>query len=743
MADGSGAITTKGLSDEELLSACWAERRQSAGLEEDADLLGDRQRALNYSKGEMPDLPALDTRSKVVSMDVSDAIETALPDLIELLAAGDDVLAFTPDGPLDEKQAEQETDYVRHVFFNENDGFQILYDFIKDALQMKVGVVTAWWEDTDPLVEDFENKTQIEVALAALSAELSDVEPGEPDDQGQPTWNFTATQKQPGKLKVAAIPPEDFTVARDAVKLKESTYSGWRARPRAQELLEEGVDRSIVDDLPAYGTTYDDTLKLARDTAGEFADMRSVTGFHDLRQVEVMTHIIRIDADGTGPKYWKVRSGNGETVLIERKLVRRVDIAAITPYRVPHRFYGESLADKLLEIQRQKTALKRMLFDSGFFALNQRSEVSMDAANAWTIPDLMRNEPMIPVRSKTGNAVRPLQSGALTFNVLEALEFSAVEGEQRTGIVRNAQGLNPDTLHDTAHGVLALIQASQKRLRLIARMFAETGLRDLYLIIHALLREHADVQRVVKLRGQQWQPISPTEWAEREAMTIEVGNGASGNAQEVQVLTELFGIQGKIVEAQAAAGNPTGPVVTPQNVFNLVDKIAQKSGERTPGAFVTDPTAAMQQMAQNPAPKQPSPEMIKAQGDEADRQQQGQLEQAKLFQGQQAEVAAHQLAEKQAETDAQERLARVALDAQNAARDDDFRREQLASQERIAMAKIAAGQQDTETKVVGGFATATTVQSMKDANDDKQREADLAIQQSESKDVAELSDKSE
>ena len=132
------------LSDEDLLVACSAERRQSAGFEEDAILLSERERALNYAKGEMPDLPFLANRSQAVSMDVADAVENALPDLIEIFAGGDDVLTFQPVSPDDEKQAEQETDYIRKVIFQDNAGFEVLYDLFKDALLVKVGVAMAW-----------------------------------------------------------------------------------------------------------------------------------------------------------------------------------------------------------------------------------------------------------------------------------------------------------------------------------------------------------------------------------------------------------------------------------------------------------------------------------------------------------------------------------------------------------------------------------------------------------------------
>src|SRR5215472_7248145 len=109
-------------SDSELLRIVGEERKRSVGFDQDAFLTGDRQRALNYFKGEMPDIPALANRSRAVSTDIADAVETVLPDLIEIFTGGDDSAAFTPQNPQDEGAAQQETDYVNHVVFHENDG---------------------------------------------------------------------------------------------------------------------------------------------------------------------------------------------------------------------------------------------------------------------------------------------------------------------------------------------------------------------------------------------------------------------------------------------------------------------------------------------------------------------------------------------------------------------------------------------------------------------------------------------
>jgi hypothetical protein len=603
--------------DADLLQLVARERAAAIGFEGDRELLAEREQALNYYKGHMPDVPALANRSRAVSTDVADAVETVLPDLIEIFTGGDDVASFVPLAQADEAAAKQETDYVNHVVFHKNDGFLTFYTAIKDALLEKLGVFMFWWEENIDIADErFTGKNAAEVALAAEDGEILDLKPeahagagaGAPAEAGE-TYSFTLRQRTDrSDVKIMAVSPDDFAVAADTVSLKETTYCAMRARPRAQDLLDRGVAREIVDALPPYGAREDASVETARDTAGEHVSRDANAGEpNDLRQVEVITHCIRLLSPETGKmEIWRIVTSADETKLIEKEKLNRVMFAAITPYPVTHRLYGRSLADLLLEVQRIKTALTRMVLDSGYFALNQRLEVSTDQAGEYTISDLLRNEPGVPIRSRTGNAVRPVSSGALAFDAFGALEYFSTVAESRTGIVRNAQGLNPDTLHDSATGAMALMTAAQKRVRLIARIFAESGIKDLFLGVHALIRENCSAQRFVRLNGA-WTPIDPSSWAERNEMTIEVGLGASGRAHDLQMGREASAILQQIVAGQ---GGAQGPIVTPANVYAMARYIFAKLGIKAPERFLSDPSDPN---APKPPAPQPPPELLKVQ----------------------------------------------------------------------------------------------------------------------------------
>lgn len=115
-----------------------------------ADLTNDRAKAMSYYLGDMSqDMPAQDGRSRAVSTDVMDTIEGLMPSLMDIFCGSDEVVRFEPVGPEDEQAAQQETDYVNHVFMQQNPGFMTLYAFIKDALLQKVGIVKVWWEERE------------------------------------------------------------------------------------------------------------------------------------------------------------------------------------------------------------------------------------------------------------------------------------------------------------------------------------------------------------------------------------------------------------------------------------------------------------------------------------------------------------------------------------------------------------------------------------------------------------------
>lgn len=671
-----------------LLGHLQAERRQSIGFEDNGDIEESRERALEYIKGEMSDVPAKKNRSSVVSSDVADAVETVLPDLMEIFTGGEDIGSFKPENEEDEEAAQQETDYINDVVFDQNPGFAVLESAIRDALEVKTGIIKFWWEDETHKEESFEGKTAFELEAARESSEILDVEEAGTTEDGIPLFNFTAKRIDTyGCEKIREVDPQNFGVSPDTVRLCETPYCIERSFPRAFQLLDQGYDREKVMRLPPSSGNLDDEQDAARDTVDENIDADTVYD-DDRRRVEVHTHTIRIDLDGDDKsELWEIVTDCEEKQILDAKKVSRVGYAAGTPFRRAHRFYGFSLADKLIEVQKIKTSLMRMMLDNGYFALNQRHEVSEERASKNTINDLLRNEPGFPVRSRTGDAVRPIGNAGAPFDYVGALEYVATVGEQRSGVVRNAQGLNPDTLHDTKGGALALMSAAQRRIRMIARVLAETLLKDLFVGVHGDIREHDTRQQKIRLRNK-WVDIDPTSWGNRADMTIEVGVGSGGRDMEIMGIQQIIELQARAIEAQQA-GVIENPLVTEVEIYNASRRFVERLGMKAPEMFVRDPR-------QPPDPELPqkqegpSPEQQAAMAEMQLKQQQAQADLQLDQQKAQAQVQAErEKSTAQIEAMREKAALEIQLAREKAAAEMELAREKMTAEHSLAREKMA------------------------------------------------------
>lgn len=692
------------------------EQNRSVGLdtEDTSDLMWQRMTALDYAKGKMPDMQHLENRSGQMSLDVADGIEQALPDIVEIFLQ-EDVVSFEPVGPDDEDAAKQEADYVSHVVFKDNDGFKLISTGIKDALTEKTGYFYWYWEDAaEPKEQTFEDQTVFDLQNALISnksdpnSEVANIyvesstqtaetydEAGEDVSDASLTpltsmnqltdgsidlinarFTFTVKEKQAeGKVCIKNWTASDVAVSDDTLILGEGTYCVFRSRMRRQDALMDGYDPDLVEQIPRTGLTNDE-LVYARDTVGEH-QWDGSGNTPNMDSIELFYHYCRIYDEKTKKLnlWYVVTGGDDSRVILKKEVVDYVPASMITPFPVPHRFYGESMADKLIPIQRVKTAITRMMLDSGYFAMNQRVEVAESSVSKHTMSDLLKNTPGTPIRVRTPGGINPVSTAPLQFDTFAALEYFSTQGEQRSGIARSAMGLDPDTLHETSSAALAQMSAAQRRIRYVARNFAENGIKALFLGVHRCIRENASSTRIARLNGK-YVPVNPSAWRIRENMNVEIGT-TGGREFDVANLSNILQIQQGFGQAQ---GGLDGPLVGPQNVLETAHALVSRSGIKNPDKYFPDPA-----QVQPPAPPNPaaSPEAMKAQADQqaamAQLQATQQIEQAKIQSNQAIEQAKIQstqaIAVAQLQADVQYKQQELQLEAYKIKGDIDVARE--------------------------------------------------------------------
>jgi hypothetical protein len=206
------------------------------------------------------------------------------------------------------------------------------------------------------------------------------------------------------------------------------------------------------------------------------------------------------------------------------------------------------------------------------------------------------------VRMEAPGMVTPLITNDITAGAMTLMEWLETVRENRTGVTRYNQGLDAQSLNKTATGITRIMAAAQARLRLIARVFAETGVKRLFKLILKIITTYQDKERVIRLRNQ-WVSMDPRTWNPDMDVTVAVGLGVTDKEQLAAHLTNILQTQMAMLQAGI-------PVVTPENIYNTLTKLTEAVGFKEAGQFFTDPQQLMQlQAMQQQQPQEPPPEV--------------------------------------------------------------------------------------------------------------------------------------
>lgn len=618
------------LTDDQILAAIDAAEAVALGPQT-SEIASDRADALDRYSGKLygDEKPG---RSQVVSRDVSDVVEGVTANVLKPFVGGDKVVQFNPRGPEDEEAAEQETDYINFVVMERNNGFIVLNSGVKDALLLRNGYVKCGWTKREDItIETYQGLSDEELALLYQDEDVDVVAHSEyPDPFAQGAAMMAGVQappelpqlhdckvrrKRPTEyVEVMPAPPAEIIVTQRSVEpsLQNADFVQHRTHKTLSELRELGYD--IPDDILDDEDSSEGLEDLAREAFTSGGDLWADATQNAARRLVLYKETwIRLDADGdgiaelrricqVGKNILRYKAGDrykgGEQANEEADLI---PIACFVPVLMPHRHLGISVYDLVKDIAEIKTAMLRSHLDNRYLQNNAEKVINVEAIE--NIDDFMISRPggLKRVRGSVGEAVMPLTVPDTGAGALQTMEYLDSIRENRTGYTKTAEGIRSDSL---ATGTLGeyqqQISQSGIRLEMIARTIAETGLRDLFRIVHALTLKHSTREEKVRLRNK-WVVVNPREWVRRTDLSISVGLGSTNGPQQMQNLM-------MIGQAQQQA-MPLG-IVTPDNVYNTLAKLATAAGFKNPDEFFTKPNG-------QPPPQQPNPlvqaEQVKAQ----------------------------------------------------------------------------------------------------------------------------------
>jgi hypothetical protein len=644
------------LKDRQIVAICEAEL-DAAGNFSSAELSEHRADALEYYHGE-PYGDEKEGRSQIRTREVLDTIEWVMPSLMRIFADRENIVTFDPFGPEDEAAAQQESDMVSHVYWKKNRGFFNTYTFIKDALLSKTGILKVWWDETPwETREEYRNLNEIEMSMllndSTVDREVIDFE------IGQQGINLTCTAKSAtGRVRVEPIAPEEFGLSRTATTpyAKDAPFSYQRSKKTKSQLVEEGYPRSLIKKLPSQDAVETEE-RLARRNLDDEQESLSAANHESLQEVWVTECYIKLDRDDDGiAELLKVTLATGgdksssSSTMLDIEEVDRVPFATVTPILLTHKFYGLSLADLVMDLQRIKSQLMRGVLDNMYLANNGRPIIN-DLVN---LDDVLLSRPGSPIRvdgdMPPQNSVSYLQHPSVPPEVFGLMEYMDEHRKDRTGVGDEVAALDPKALKDVNTGVAALAyDAARAKIELMAEIFAEVGFRTVFEDIHEVMAKSPQRAQVAKLRGE-WVEVDPGRWRSREDVTIQVGVGVASKERRIIGHQQIYETHRDSVSAGFQLANPD------QMVQNIMDWCREMGHD--PRKYYTLPS-----QLPPPPPEPPDPQIaaleLNAQVEMEKTQvarEKNRIEMAKLESGSQLDVL-------QLENRSREAMMRAQLDS--------------------------------------------------------------------------------
>lgn len=564
-------------------------------------------------------------RSQVVMSDVADTIEWVMPSLMKIFYGGHKVLNLEPVEIEDEVKAPIMEEKVNFDMQKGLNGYLLLHDWFKDALIGKYSVVKYWWERGEKKKHlDYTGVTVMELEALYQEEDITIKEVTQNEDLE--TFDVKCTKLiDISKPMAVVVPPEEMIVdVRSGATLSESSFVAHKKRVHKNHLKKYGLKPK---DVTSTREEFDNGTALKDQ---RFEDLGGSDFIHDDKNSDFVyiyeCYLDDYDEEGD-PIPMKVVIFGNKAISAEENTYGKPPFCGLTAVRIPHRFAGRSLAELVFELQKLKTALIRSILDNLYYQNNGVTVVNPYRINMDDVID--RNEPGAKWRTlydtDPKTAFAPVPVNPMAPQAFQLLSVVDEIKEKRTGITSYNQGLDSKSLNKTATGISQIMGASQQRMELIARMFAETGVRELFQAFVDMNLDFFDREQMIKV-GKEWAQVNPQDIDGQFDVTIEVGVGTGSQEIKINQLTNMLQMSAPMME---------GGVVSPEDMQALLKEIYLLMGHKNTEKFVSGqkkeesiPPEAMQQMQQQMQQMQEA--LQKAQKELQDKQAEHQLKMGEL-----------------------------------------------------------------------------------------------------------------
>jgi len=513
----------------------------------------------DYYKNKFPKLSKV---TDVTSSDFHDTVEWAMPSLIKVFFGSEDICKLQgANSESDDRAAQVLNDLIKYQLERHNDGFLIFYDWIKNALIDNLGICKCYWEreENTELLEVTCSSEQLMAIQNDPKNSILSVEQVSPDPspeqlamgiQYQAVYRVeyerldSVIRNQP---KLEVVPPNEFRFSPTARTLDDIDFVAHRKivtldylKRREREGLYQRIDEveeNAGDQSSVSRTMYETDLNPSMYNQVESGNKEKAKSEYLLYECYVKTDV---NDDGILEDII-VTIVDDIIIRLEENTMGRHPFFAISPIRDTLRLFPKrGIADLVGELQDLYTVLLRQIVYNIANNNDRQAFVNIDALVDPN--EFIDGKKGVRVTGSPRDVVYFSPQEQLSSDTYTFLESIQSMKENRTGITRYNQGMDSSSLNKTATGITQIMQASNQRLELIARTFAETGVKQLFRHLIRMNQMYITEETFIRVTDKP-KPIAPDDLAGEIDVTVNVGVAAGTKDQQfrnLQLLLQMY-----------------------------------------------------------------------------------------------------------------------------------------------------------------------------------------------------------
>ncbi|MGL5013820.1 MAG: portal protein [Bacteroidales bacterium] len=535
--------------------------------------------AWEYYYGNLPEAVTIGS-SKWVDRSVWDSVNGVLQELISVFTSGEDTVRFSPINSEDGDAARAATKMVNQVILRDNQGYNVLNDAFKECLIARNSFVKRYWDkNVETFTEEFEDltKDEYDIYISQLEGEIVEMDT-EFDEENELYSGKILYEVVREGVKIEYVPFEQVIVEPTATSLKDCNYMAHRVRKTKDELYQLGFDKEIIESLHTASSDIETgviaNVRVNNLTPLSVNDVIAI-GDEYADKLWLHEHYIKTSCVSGRMEILQVFTVHGQILEVNR--VNEFPFETATPFPTPGSIWGESVFDITKDIQDLKTTLIRGIIDNTMNA-NFRRYTALKGQ--YDRNSLLENRPGGVVEVSQIDAVTPFPFHQLPQGIFEVIAHIDGVKEERTGVSKIGQGLDPAVFkNDNSFATTQMVMsAAQNRLRMVARNIAQRFMMELMLSTYNLIRMNGkDIISIETAKGPL--EINPRDLPPRRDMIVAVAVGDAERKERAQGLQSVMMMMTQVPQMQQ--------FMQPNNAYHMASEIFHSMGVYDSQNYIT------------------------------------------------------------------------------------------------------------------------------------------------------------